>query len=457
GIIHTLDGVMLPPDVAAALATPEVTAAPSEEATEMATVAPATLTAAAPMATPEATVAPTAEATQEAGAPAVRPNIIDTLKADPAGRYTTLIAALDAAGLTDTIASGGPFTLLAPTDDAFAALEKQTGMTQDQLLADKQTLSEILTYHVLLGQHFFRTLTGGSTLNTLLQGQPVTFSLDNGVFTAQGANISDADTLAGNGIIDTLDSVMLPPDVVAAIATPEVTAAPTEEATPAATPTAAPTEEATPEATAAVSLPANSPHVRFVNLSTDVSDVDISLSASSSQNNLGFGTVTSWVQVDAGTYQINVTKSDGGTSIGTVSADLALGDYDTIAITGSSADNTLLVNVLHENYGALATGKARLSVFNGVHGSSSYNVVLSGRTVIILLGYPGTQGANDGFYNIDLKQGTYDVRFVLNRDGTTVIDLPNMKLEAGFNYFIAAAGASAQPGAVTSVSGVPAQ
>ncbi|HVU09793.1 MAG TPA: fasciclin domain-containing protein, partial [Phototrophicaceae bacterium] len=143
-------------------------------------------------ATAEATAEATAAATPvPTGVPAARPNIVDTLKADPGGRYTTLVAAIEAVPAVASVLNGaGPFTLLAPTDDAFAALETQTGMTQDQLLADQATLTKILLYHIVLGQHYFRTLTGGVTLPTELLGENVTFSLDSGVFTAAGQNIS---------------------------------------------------------------------------------------------------------------------------------------------------------------------------------------------------------------------------------------------------------------------------
>ena len=84
---------------------------------------------------------------------------------------------LTPSGAEHLLSGGGPFTLLAPTNDAFDALLAQTGMTQDELLADSATLTKVLLYHIIPGQYFFRNLTSGPTLPTALLGQSVTFDL----------------------------------------------------------------------------------------------------------------------------------------------------------------------------------------------------------------------------------------------------------------------------------------
>ena len=191
---------------------------------------------------------------QEAGVAPERPDLITLLKDDPDGRFTTLVAAIEASGAEHLLSGAGPFTLLAPTNDAFDALFAQTGMTADQLLAERATLTKVLLYHVIPGQFFFRNLTSGPELPTSLLGQSVQFDLTGGVFTVSGANISDPDNLASNGVMIAIDSVLLPPDVAAALATPEVmtpeaTEVMMEAMTPEATEvmTAVPTEVATPE------------------------------------------------------------------------------------------------------------------------------------------------------------------------------------------------------------------
>ena len=231
GIMHAIDSVMLPPDVAAALATPEPTEAPTATPTIPPTPTPTETTPPPPTPTtpPTATLAPTVAPTV-AGIPAERPNLIALLQNDPDGRFTTLLAAIDAAGLTSTISDGGPFTLFAPTNDAFAALLSQFGMTPDQAMGNKALLNPLILYHVVPGQYFYRNLTSGPTLNTLLTGQTVQVALTDGNLTVNGAAVSDPDNLASNGIIHAIDAVLLPPPVAALIATPEPTAEPTEAA-----------------------------------------------------------------------------------------------------------------------------------------------------------------------------------------------------------------------------------
>ncbi|MBI1259307.1 MAG: DUF4397 domain-containing protein [Chloroflexi bacterium] len=415
GVMIAIDSVILPPDVAAALATPEPTAEPTE------------------VVTPEATV--------EAGVAAERPDLMTLLQDDPDGRFTTLVAAIQASGAEKLLGDAGPFTLLAPTNDAFDALFAQTGMTADQLLADRATLTKVLLYHIIPGQYFFRNLTSGPELPTSLLGQSVKFDLTKGVFTVNGANISDPDNLASNGVMIAIDSVILPPDVAAALATPEATAEPTAE----------PTAEVTPEATPV----ASGAHVRFLNFSPNASSVDVTMGAGGAQANLLFGNVSAWKDVAAGSYDVSATANGSG-STASASVTLSADEWVTLAVTGSASTGKLLVTPLVENFGALAADSARLSVFNGVEGSSSYDVQLDGNSLVILLGYPGTQGANDGFYTVDVPAGTYTIQFVIhNNPSNIVINLPDVALAAGTNYFVGAAGASSAPGAVVVASPLP--
>ena len=118
--------------------------------------------------------------------------------------------------------------------------------------------------------------------------------------------------------------------------------------------------------------------------------------------------------------------------------------------------SSLKADVMVENFTPIAGNMTRLSVFNGVKGSTSYDIVVDGATIIVHLGYPGTFDHNDGFYNTDIKAGTYDIRFVLRGQPSNVVfDLPNTVLQAGTNYYIAAVGTPDKPQAVTSQSGLP--
>ncbi|MCU0902032.1 MAG: fasciclin domain-containing protein [Cypionkella sp.] len=134
-------------------------------------------------------------------------DIVDTAVA--AGNFTTLAAALTAAGLVETLKGEGPFTVFAPTDAAFAALP--AGTVEDLLKPEnKDQLTAILTYHVVPGAVASSALTEGMTAATV-NGKEVTFTLEGGP-KINGATISTADVAASNGVIHIIDSVILPPE-----------------------------------------------------------------------------------------------------------------------------------------------------------------------------------------------------------------------------------------------------
>lgn len=132
-------------------------------------------------------------------------DIVDT--AVGAGSFTTLVAAVQAAGLVNTLKGDGPFTVFAPTDDAFAALPDGTVET---LLKpeNKDQLVSILTYHVVPGKVMAADLSDGM-MATTVQGSDVTIGTAGGV-TVNGANVVQADIAASNGVIHVIDQVILP-------------------------------------------------------------------------------------------------------------------------------------------------------------------------------------------------------------------------------------------------------
>ncbi len=131
-------------------------------------------------------------------------DIVDT--AVEAGTFETLVAAVTAAGLVETLKGEGPFTVFAPTDEAFAALPEGT---VEGLLNDIPALTAILTYHVVPGAVMSTDLSEGLTAETV-NGQEVTITLDGGP-KVNGANITTADIEASNGVIHVIDAVILPP------------------------------------------------------------------------------------------------------------------------------------------------------------------------------------------------------------------------------------------------------
>ncbi len=129
-----------------------------------------------------------------------------------AGSFTTLVAAVQAAGLEETLATGGPFTVLAPTDEAFATALEALGLTADELLADTETLTAILTYHVIDGEVPASTVVtlDGQSAETL-NGASVDITVDGETVMINDATVIAVDVAADNGIIHVIDTVLLPP------------------------------------------------------------------------------------------------------------------------------------------------------------------------------------------------------------------------------------------------------
>jgi len=130
--------------------------------------------------------------------------IVETAQA--AGSFSTLLAALDAAGLTSALEAEGPFTVFAPTDEAFAAIDSEV---LNDLLADSELLTAVLTYHVVPGL-FTAEDVAGLTDAVTLNGKSVALSFDGSTVKVDGATVTATDIEASNGIIHVIDQVILP-------------------------------------------------------------------------------------------------------------------------------------------------------------------------------------------------------------------------------------------------------
>ena len=122
-----------------------------------------------------------------------------------AGSFDTLVTAVKAAGLVDVLQGDGPFTVFAPTDEAFAKLPAGT---LEALLKDKKKLAKVLTYHVVSGKVMASDVVKLTSAKTV-QGQPVKISASKGVKVNQ-ANVIKTDIVASNGVIHVIDAVILP-------------------------------------------------------------------------------------------------------------------------------------------------------------------------------------------------------------------------------------------------------
>jgi len=161
--------------------------------------------------TPATEPATTEETTTEAPAEEAPAEEATDIVAIASGNedFSTLVAAVAAAGLVETLQGEGPFTVFAPTNDAFAALP--AGLVDKLLLPEnKDLLVKILTYHVVSGAVMAADVTAGDV--PTVEGQNITITTDMGV-KVNGANVVTTDIMASNGVIHVIDAVILPPDV----------------------------------------------------------------------------------------------------------------------------------------------------------------------------------------------------------------------------------------------------
>ncbi|MGB3573151.1 MAG: fasciclin domain-containing protein [Phormidesmis sp.] len=134
--------------------------------------------------------------------------IVDVASAN--GSFNTLVAAIDAAGLTETLSDEGPYTVFAPTDEAFAALPE--GVLDQLLLPENQeVLAQILTYHVVAGEVPSGEVQTGMVPS--VEGSDLDIVADGGSVMVNGANVVTPDVTASNGVIHVIDTVLLPPSV----------------------------------------------------------------------------------------------------------------------------------------------------------------------------------------------------------------------------------------------------
>jgi uncharacterized surface protein with fasciclin (FAS1) repeats len=131
-------------------------------------------------------------------------SIIET--ASEVGSFKTLLAAVEAAGLGGTLAGEGPYTVFAPTDEAFAALPEGT---VESLLQDKEKLASILTYHVLSGSVEAKDVVKIKNAKTL-NGQSISIKIKDDVVMLDNAKVITTDIICSNGVIHVIDAVILP-------------------------------------------------------------------------------------------------------------------------------------------------------------------------------------------------------------------------------------------------------
>ncbi|MGA9774085.1 MAG: fasciclin domain-containing protein [Blastocatellia bacterium] len=136
--------------------------------------------------------------------PAPTMNVIETTKA--ATNFTTFAKAVEAAGLTDTLKDGGPYTIFAPTDEAFAKLPAGT---LDSLMANKEDLKKLLLHHVVTGKLSSKEIATVQSAPTM-DGAALKVAAAGGKITVDNAKVVQPDIAASNGVIHAIDTVLIP-------------------------------------------------------------------------------------------------------------------------------------------------------------------------------------------------------------------------------------------------------
>ena len=141
--------------------------------------------------------------------------VVDLASSNP--EFSTLVSAVSTAGLAETLSAEGPFTVFAPTDDAFADALAALGITAEELLA-REDLADILTYHVVPAEVMAEDVLaavengGGEFTVQTVNGADIAVTVVDGVVTLNGvASVTAADLLAGNGVVHVIDAVLLSP------------------------------------------------------------------------------------------------------------------------------------------------------------------------------------------------------------------------------------------------------
>ena len=143
-------------------------------------------------------------------------NLVNVAQANNTGQFDTLLAAATAAGVVDELSNGGPYTILAPTDDAFAALLSALGVSAADLLANTELLTSVLTYHVIPGEFYSGDITAAVDTNPggfeapTLNGDTINVTVQGGFISVDGATVVAKDIVASNGVIHVINQVILP-------------------------------------------------------------------------------------------------------------------------------------------------------------------------------------------------------------------------------------------------------
>ncbi len=210
-------------------------------------------------------------------------------------------------------------------------------------------------------------------------------------------------------------------------------------------------QDATEEAPA----PTGSGYFRVAHLTPAVPTIVVFRDGAPVLSGIRFGSFTRWIELSAGTYsfQIGANSNAAAAAYGPVEVTLENGDFVTLAAIGTE-DGDQSIAVIPQDYSPIADRQARVTIFHAIEGVDPVDILADGEVLFDALAYPGSfftpaGPLNDGVVSIDVPAGGYDLAVVPN--GLTepvVIDLTGTELEAGVNYFVAAAGTPDAPEAI---------
>ncbi len=336
--------------------------------------------------------------------------LIDALRRD--GRFTLLVAALEADALLFDQPSGASITLFAPTDTAFDAALDFLNLTPDQLLADADALRALLINHSADGRLWFRTMAQGVEIE-MQSGARFTSALADGRLRVGSAAVSTVDQIAGDHVFHALESVLLPDALLA---------------------------------------PAR---LRVAHFAPDAPAFDVLIDAEPrGLQQISFPAVTGWLELDAGVVTLTFVPVGGGDAL-IIPAMFTLRPNisSTIALIGSFADDTIFPLLIDDlDLPPLQAGYARITVVHAVENLPELDFRLDRGVFVSRLAYPYTLDDNNGQFTFDKLPGRHVID--MRNYGSTpplLLEAGEVELIAGARYLGAAVGSADAPTLIIAV------
>lgn len=336
--------------------------------------------------------------------------------------------------------SGDPYTLFAPTNDAFIEAAEFLGVTPEQLLSNRAILTQILLYHVVPERITSADFADRQRYATLLDGNllVVNTTEDGTLRVNRMADVLEADIENGAGIIHAMDAVLLNSTIVRALA-----AAPSEPATPAAevteTPAIGDTDAMDGEQALAstVTVP-----VRFAHLAADAPPVDLYIDEQLAGSGLAYTEFSNTVLLQDTTYAISVTATGASEPVlGPIDLEVREGVPLLVAVTGSLVDETLTATVFEENLHDISANATRILFFNALAGDVQLDVL--GNDV----NFARLNAGTDVILSVPTDSGlSFALRPVVAADQeAAAFEVAELDLQGGSYYVVGLAGNQSEP------------